>query len=909
MDVFTCSSRFQKDSVKLFLLLFLVFTLFAHTIGENENSRLNTSAAIVENNSLAMGDLHTNTEDKVRIRGDYYTDKPPLSSFAAVPGYFIVDMYFDRPIQNDLYLEGESQRSQDPKLEWARFVATVSVESVAGAVTGVLLYAIFLHLGVQRRNAVFLAVLSGFGTLIFPYSTTFHGVMLGTMFMILSVYLWIRSDYNPSKKEFFLISVFVGLSVSAAYETVISGSLLLTIISIKKLKSYDRHFIGILGLILGLFPLLFFNTVVVGNPIEPTMLHSSHNWGDDMTDEAQLIRNATEAENEGATESFLESPVFFNMELVAGRILRALVLPSSGLFLYMPLALVSIYSLKFLKSYNEELYWFISLSFVGTLIFSSFIPLWTLRGYFGPRYLITATVLLMLPLAVSFRFSKIRLATVLSGILSVLIMFSSTRSWKGYGGEELAEKMFISFNYESISDLVKDDVKNSNWLMDYLYSLSNEGLQSPILSYLMRGSENFHMVLTEYADFKMFLGDFGGFIFSYDIRFFLVTAIFLFSLFAFRNFLCGFRDRIVYLIYLLPIVVFILGFSISSSHSEGWYTHLPNEEFVFGQEDPKLHFMTDQGDKVLILDATVYGDEVDIKFNGVVKEKNFSGGQHMSVVELNQGLNSLKFETPECKPMGFYTNNDDYRCITLGLRNFNVLEPGKGVHIPNSDDSEHHIIPENKSFVISEEGNYSLEADIYSEEKQELELSKNDEKVASTFAKKTPSRLKTSYIDIEGSEVIDIARYCSECGDVYIKNVRLEEFGENKKNKYKLGSGWYEKVESEERVWGGENLDVYLYNDKEEEKSKKIELDLISFHEDRNVSYILNGDLIENRETSATPDVNRENFGKHSVDVDLEPGENVLNLESDKCIFKSEINDNDDYRCASLGLKNLDIIE
>ncbi len=880
----------HTDSIKIFLFLIIVFTLFAHTIGDNENSRLNTTIAIVEDHSLTIDRLHNNTGDKALIDGNYYSDKAPLPSFLAVPSYSVVDYFLEDDLDPEQYLDNFN-RSFDPKMEWARFGATVSVSAVAGSLTAVLIYLISLELGLTRNKSILIGVFSGLGTLIFPYSTTFHGTMLGTFFLILAVFIWIKEDYGPSLKHSFLISVVLGLAVSSEYLTAIPGGVLMILISIDRLNNLKSHLLMFSGLFIGLLPLFVFNLLTTGNPLEPTVMYPV----------------APDGYTGGSTVAIEEIGLTGLTTYLLARIIRTLLSPLNGLLAYTPILLFGFIGLRKLNKQNKRLFQFVSLGFLLTLLSLMALHLWSIRAFYGPRYLLPASTLLLIPLMLELKEGSYykKALIYLTGVLSLVIAFASTQPWKGDSWIQFTEY------YKQVTSLSVGE----NRLGEYLSSLPHDAFQSPLVSYLVDTS-SFHMVLSPYPQHSFPLGEFMNLIVLYDIRFLTISAILLSGVLIFRSNLESLRYFDLKTGIFVVLIVALAGLSSTDFYTSNWYDSFETEDETWGRENPSIYFSSETSTDRAFKFSFRTQDRLDFQMlhNGeeVRTVKNSSGTNNfVDILEIEEGVNKLEFKTDECHVVGRFTDNDDIRCVTLGFLDFEFLTFDGQPYVFNdfTESQDRKLISSNSSLILQGKGKHSLELEVESNSRTDLTMKKEDNQLVETKVDPFTSKIKTPYVNITGLEEIKFDKSCEDC-DVYIKNLEVKKYDNQPEDLlYRLGSGWYDKLDHEDETWSTDNSTILIYNYGNETLNKELWIEGRAYRETE-ISFNLNNNLIGKEKIPSTTyrvlDNGERIDNKFYFDVELEPGENILELETaDDCTIIGEEIGNDDIRCVIYGFENL----
>jgi hypothetical protein len=124
----------------------------------NDTSRLATAQAVVEHGTLAIDGTHFEyTVDKIRVDGQYYSDKPPLLSLYLAALYFLATTLFGWTVAADLPTVYYTLSLGSSGLA---FLATLlGARRLAGA------------FGASAPAAGLAAAAAGFGTLLFPYAT------------------------------------------------------------------------------------------------------------------------------------------------------------------------------------------------------------------------------------------------------------------------------------------------------------------------------------------------------------------------------------------------------------------------------------------------------------------------------------------------------------------------------------------------------------------------------------------------------------------------------------------------------------------------------------------------------------------------------------------------------------------
>ncbi len=251
-----------KKEIFLFLLYFIIIALITKpfAFGHNEGSRYNTIMGIVENHTLSWTTEYTyETEDRVIVDGKLYSDKPyTFSLLAAIPYYFLYRIGFTFVAQEGL----------------APYFMKLIVVALPTA-----LFLIFFYRTLQKKiaekQAFFLTICLGFGTLIFTYATAFnnHNLTAFTLFAAFVLYYRASSGEHIS---FFLLGFLLGATIAL---DIIIGTLftlffLLYLFFVIKIEFHSKIFF-LIGSVIPVFVHLLLNFIIFGDLL-PAYAHPNY---------------------------------------------------------------------------------------------------------------------------------------------------------------------------------------------------------------------------------------------------------------------------------------------------------------------------------------------------------------------------------------------------------------------------------------------------------------------------------------------------------------------------------------------------------------------------------------------------------------------------------------------------------
>ncbi|MFH1037043.1 MAG: hypothetical protein V1789_00030 [PVC group bacterium] len=203
-------SRPPLATVGLILLCFLYLTFaWDHFWNTNEYSRIFLTRALIDHQSLSIDKIIVghDTQDKSYFRGRFYSNKAPISSFLAAPGYLAVrltEIYSGISIGEEMTLY---------------LIRSLTI-SIPSALFLLLLFkfwsSITLHYSIRR--AVLIAY--SLGTMVWPYSSMYYGHILAAMSLCLAfLIIFSAKETAAGSRALFECGFFCGLAFAIEYPT------------------------------------------------------------------------------------------------------------------------------------------------------------------------------------------------------------------------------------------------------------------------------------------------------------------------------------------------------------------------------------------------------------------------------------------------------------------------------------------------------------------------------------------------------------------------------------------------------------------------------------------------------------------------------------------------------------------
>ena len=672
----------NKKEVKIFLTFFIIYSLFVHWLGWNDNSRFDLVRAIVDEKRFEIDSYFNNTGDRSFYNGHYYSDKNPGMSFLATPTYFAWKLIYNNFFPEDFkknnsgtseYMAINSTEVHEFTFFWpidpgffiyfSMIFITIFTSSLFGAFTVVLIYKFSGYFTKEENKKIILAVIAGFGTLLFPMSLIFMEGIVAAFFAFASFYILFKAKVERKRdgKLFLLSGLLVGLGMSS--------SVIVLIVAITNLvyvffTRKDRVIFYVIGTIIGLLPLLANNYAIFHSPFLLTRWYLDQSiWG-----------------NLGIEGLNLPNPY---------AILKLLFYPEIGLFVYYPVLLFSFVGLFYLyKKFKLESLLIFVIFIANVIVISSFFGWWGGTAL-GPRHLTMSIPFIILPLIeLLTRFDKkIFLKIALFSLLfySIFVNFLLLQDSTSVNLEKKGE----SLNFDQLNSFKV--IQNS--IYDYYFPFFlKEGSRSKIIEGLITD-----WTKTDIRDFNLqptsgikFITTPLGFL-TFRIETLPIAIIILVIFLIWRKEIVrSIPKRYCLLLYLIPLLIVFLAFNLETIHyANNWYPIYKNETYTdpyrwMSQNGTIYIFTSEKTDALLNFSFVGYRNQTfDIVLNNRTisfYSTNLTDKIYPELVKLNKGENVLILHSHEgCRAPSEW---NDTRCLSIGISNFTVL---KGTEIKDKE--------------------------------------------------------------------------------------------------------------------------------------------------------------------------------------------------------------------------------
>ncbi len=200
--------RDRRIESAIFLIPFVSYAYFYQGADQSVACRFDLMRSILERGSLWIDDYcGFNTADIINFGRHIYSVKAPGTSFTALIPWLVIKLVL-LPLQKD----------HEP-LFWAftTYLTTLFTTGLLVAMLGVVMYRFARFLGVGEGRAAGIALISGLGTIAFPYATELTGEPVAAVAIFCGFYLLATFAKRPSMARAFFGGFLAGWAVLNDY--------------------------------------------------------------------------------------------------------------------------------------------------------------------------------------------------------------------------------------------------------------------------------------------------------------------------------------------------------------------------------------------------------------------------------------------------------------------------------------------------------------------------------------------------------------------------------------------------------------------------------------------------------------------------------------------------------------------
>jgi hypothetical protein len=364
------------------LIFTLLSVLFIHSraYSANDDSRLASIDSLVTRGTWVIDDSIFNTIDKIKVGDHFYSDKPPMLSFAGAGIYSLLRNIFGLSLQATACDVDRSPTHCRAILEigqadGAYFLLVFLLMTLPGALITALIYRLAHQRGFSQRASFMIALAASLGTSIWPYTTVFTNHAPSAAALIVAMYL-LLTHAQPTRGQLGLIGFCAALSAAIDLSNAIFAVGLFIYIA-WHYRSKTLWFIA--GAVIPIAITIVLDYQIIGGPLPP----QTYTVGYDYTNAkfSAAIAGNVPAQN-------------------VPRYMFDLLIGQRGLFMFFPIVIWFLMAtINTARSSDHKTKWLVRISLIGSGLYFLYFALSTDNfggNGFSPRWLLNPAALLAL---------------------------------------------------------------------------------------------------------------------------------------------------------------------------------------------------------------------------------------------------------------------------------------------------------------------------------------------------------------------------------------------------------------------------------------------------------------------------------------------------------------------------------
>lgn len=277
------TTRIKVITILVALFFLVVWGVFTHSYAGsfNDRSRMATVESLVHRRTWRIDNSpFGRTGDRILVDGHFYSDKPPVLTFAAAGVYNILHRVFDLTLDADWCDMNQGlchcRAICDADPDWAYYLLTLTLVGLPSALMLALFYRMTHLFDLGDGAALLLTGALGLATQVFPYSTVFNSHLPATASLLGGFYALMKARGHSLASRWLFFSGLL-TALAATFDLGV-GLFFVTFLGYAVWHHHQCAWPYLVGGMLPLALMAILDIQIVGNPLPPYMYTQGYNY-------------------------------------------------------------------------------------------------------------------------------------------------------------------------------------------------------------------------------------------------------------------------------------------------------------------------------------------------------------------------------------------------------------------------------------------------------------------------------------------------------------------------------------------------------------------------------------------------------------------------------------------------------
>ena len=278
----TSSAKLPRDYTWLIIIvctLIWALTIHSRAYSANDASRMAAIDSLVTRGTWVIDESPFLTVDKVKLGEHFYSDKPPLLSFAGASLYSVLHSPLGLTLQPDGCDPLRSSThclavAEAASADWAYFILTLVLIGSSATLILVLVYRLARRHGFSNAGSLTFISVLGLGTALWPYSTVFTNHVPAAAAVLIGLYILLTR--NPLTRGQIALIGFTSALAAAIDLSAAIFAIAYFLWCIWQVRTRALWFV--VGALIPIGVTIVLNYQITGTPLLPQMFTAGYNY-------------------------------------------------------------------------------------------------------------------------------------------------------------------------------------------------------------------------------------------------------------------------------------------------------------------------------------------------------------------------------------------------------------------------------------------------------------------------------------------------------------------------------------------------------------------------------------------------------------------------------------------------------